>query len=66
METVSRRKSDLYCVKETRYRGGHCCIIIKLNKTYLKLQFDYNSVGTNSLRIMGNEHVTLHVIDLQT
>ena len=44
----------------------HECIIIKLNKTYLKLQFDYNSVGTNSLRIMDNEHVTLHAIDFQT
>ena len=43
-----------------------CNFVIKLNKPYLKLQFDYNSVGTNSLRIMGNELVTLHVIDLQT
>ena len=27
--------------------------IIKLNETYLKVKFDFNSVGTNSLRIMG-------------
>ena len=27
VETLSRRKVDLCCVQETRYRGGHCRII---------------------------------------
>ena len=27
--------------------------IIKLNETYLKMKLDFNSVGTNSLRIVG-------------
>ena len=30
------------------------------------MKFDCNSVVTNSLRIIGNEHVTPQVVDLQT
>ena len=30
------------------------------------MKFDLISVGTNSLRIIGNEHVTPQVFDLQT
>ena len=30
------------------------------------MKFDFNSVGTNSLRIMGNELLTPHVTNPQT
>ena len=45
VETLCRRKEDLYCVQETRYRGGHCCIIKGKDSGY-KLFWSGNSKGT--------------------
>ena len=43
--TLSRRKVDLCCVQETRYRGGHCLIITGKDSRY-KLFWSGNSKGT--------------------
>ena len=45
VETLSRRKVDLCCVQETRYRDGHCCII-KGKESRYKLFWSGNSKGT--------------------
>ena len=45
VETLSRRKVDLCCVQETRYRGGHCRIITGKDSKY-KLFWSGNSKGT--------------------
>ena len=45
VETLSRRKVDLCCVQETRYRGGHCRIITGKDSRY-KLFWSGNSKGT--------------------
>ena len=45
VETLSRRKVDLCCVQETRYRGGHCRIITGRDSRY-KLFWSGNSKGT--------------------
>ena len=45
VETLSRRKVDLCCVQETRYRGGHCCIIKGKDSRY-ELFWSGNSKGT--------------------
>ena len=45
VETLSRRKVDLCCVQETRYRGGHCRIIKGKDSRY-KLFWSGNSKGT--------------------
>ena len=45
VETLSRRKVDLCCVQETRYCGGHCCIIKDKDSRY-KLFWSGNSKGT--------------------
>ena len=45
VETLSRRKVDLCCVQETRYRGGHCLIITCKDSRY-KLFWSGNSKGT--------------------
>ena len=45
METLSHRKVDLCCAQETRYRGGHCCIIKGKDSMY-KLFWSENSKGT--------------------
>ena len=45
LETLSRRKVDLCCVQETRYRGGHCRIITGKDSRY-KLFWSGNNKGT--------------------
>ena len=45
VETLSRRKVDLCCVQETRYRGGHCRIITGKDSRY-KLFWSGNNKGT--------------------
>ena len=45
METLSRRKVDLCCVQETRYRDAHCRIIKGKDSRY-KLLWSGNSKGT--------------------
>ena len=45
VETLSRRQVDLFCVQETRYRGGHCRIIKGKDSRY-KLFWSGNSKGT--------------------
>ena len=45
VETLSRRKVDLCCVQETRYRGGHRRIITGKDSRY-KLFWSGNSKGT--------------------
>ena len=45
MKMLSRRKVDLCCVQETRYRGGHCCII-KSKDSRCKLFWSGNSKAT--------------------
>ena len=45
VETLSRSKIDLCCIQETRYRGGHCCIIKGKDSRY-KLFWSGNSKGT--------------------
>ena len=44
VETLSRRRVDLCCVQETRYRGGHCRI--KGKDSGYKLFWSGNSKGT--------------------
>ena len=45
VETLSRRKVDLCCVQEIRYRGGHCRIIKGKYSRY-KLFWSGNNKGT--------------------
>ena len=45
VETLSRRKVDLCCVQETRYRGGHCRIVMGKDSRY-KLFWSGNNKGT--------------------
>ena len=45
VDTLSRRKVDLCCVQETRYRSGHCRII-KGKDSRNKLFWSGNSKGT--------------------
>ena len=45
VETLFRRKVDLCCVQETRYRGGHCRIITDKDSRY-KLFWPGNKKGT--------------------
>ena len=45
VETLSRRKVDVYCIQETRYRGGSYRII-KGKDTRYKLYWSGNDKGT--------------------
>ena len=45
VETLSRRKIDVCCVQETRYRGGQCRVISGKDSRY-KLFWSGNSKGT--------------------
>ena len=54
VETLSRRKVDLCCVQETRYRGGHCRIITGKDSWY-KLFWSGNNKGTAGVSVCGRE-----------
>ena len=45
VETLSRRKVDVFCIQETRYRGGSCRTI-KGKDTRYKLYWSGNDKGT--------------------
>ena len=45
VETLSRRKVDVCCIQETRYRGGNCRIIMGKDTRY-KLYWSGNDKGT--------------------
>ena len=45
VETLSRRKVDVCCIQETRYRGGSCRTI-KGKDTWYKLYWSGNDKGT--------------------
>ena len=54
VETLSHRKVDLCCVQETRYRGGHCVIIMGKDSRY-KLFWSGNSKGTADVGVFVEE-----------
>ena len=50
VETLFRRKVDLCCVQETRFRGGHCRIIKGKDSRY-KLFWSGNNKGTAGVEV---------------
>ena len=54
VEKLSRRKVDLCCVQETRYRGGHCRIITGKDSRY-KLFWSGNNKGTAGVGVFVGE-----------
>ena len=51
---LSRRKVDLCCVQNTRYRGGHCCIM-KCKDSRYKLLWSGNSKATAGVGVFVEE-----------
>ena len=64
VETLSRRKVDVCCIQETRYRGGNCRII-KGKDTRCKLYWSGNDKGTAGLGVFVAEEWIKKVFEVQ-
>ena len=64
VETLSRRKVDVCCIQETRYRGGNCRII-KGKDTRYKLYWSGNDKGTAGVGVFVAEEWIEKVFEVQ-
>ena len=64
VETLSRRKVDVCCIQETRYRGGNCRIIKGKNTRY-KLYWSGNDKGTAGVGVFVAEEWIEKVFEVQ-
>ena len=64
VETLSRRKVDVCCIQETRYRGGKCRTI-KGKDTRYKLYWSGNDNGTAGVGVFVAEEWTEKVFEVQ-
>ena len=64
VETLSRRKVDVCCIQETRYRGGSCRTI-KGKDTRYKLYWSGNNKGTAGLGVFVAEEWIEKVFEVQ-
>ena len=64
METLSRRKVDVCCIKETRYHGGNCRTI-KGKDTKYKLYWSGNDKGTAGVGMFVAEEWIGKVFEVQ-
>ena len=64
VETLSRRKVDVCCIQETRYRGGSCRTI-KGKDTRYKLYWSGNDKGTAGVGVFVAEEFTEKVFEVQ-
>ena len=64
VETLSRRKVDVCCIQETRYRGGNCHTI-KGKDTRYKLYWSRNNKDTSGLGVFVVEEWIEKVFDVQ-
>ena len=64
METLSRRKVDVCCIQETRYRGGNCRTI-KGKDTRYKLYWSGNDKGTAVVGVFVAEEWIEKVLEVQ-
>ena len=64
VETLSRRKVDVCCIQETRYRGGNCRTI-KGKDTRYKLYWSGNDNGTAGVGVFVAEEWTEKVFEVQ-
>ena len=64
VETLSRRKVDVCCMQETRYRGGSCCTI-KGKDTRYKLYWSGTDKGTAGVGVFVAEEWIEKVFEVQ-
>ena len=64
VETLSRRKVDVCCIQETRYRGDNCGII-KGKDTRYKLHWSGNDKGTTGVGVFVAEEWIEKVFEVQ-
>ena len=64
VETLSRRKVDVCCIQETRYRGGSCRTI-KGKDTRYKLYWSGNDKGTAGVGVFVTEEWIEKVFEVQ-
>ena len=64
VETLSRRKVDVCCIQETRYRGGNC-LTIKGKDTRYKLYWSGNYKGTAGVGMLVAEEWIEKVFEVQ-
>ena len=64
VETLSRRKVDVCCIQETRYRGGNCRTI-KGEDTRYKLYWSGNDKGTAGVGVFVAEEWIEKVFEIQ-
>ena len=64
VETLSRRKVDVCCIQETRYRGGNCRIIKGKDNRY-KLYWSGNDKGTAGVGLFVAEEWIEKVFEVQ-
>ena len=64
VETLSRRKVDVCCIQETRYRGGNCRII-KGKDTRYKLYWSGIDKGTAGVGVFVAEEWIEKVFEVQ-
>ena len=64
VETLSRRKVDVCCIQETRYRGGSCRTI-KGKDTRYKLYWSGNDKGTAGVGVFVAEEWIEKVFEVQ-
>ena len=63
VETLSRKKVDVCCIEETRYRGGNCRII-KGKDTRYKLYWSGNDKGTAGVEVFVVEEWIKKVLEV--
>ena len=64
VETLSRRKAEVFCIKETRCHGGNC-YIIKGKDTRYKLYWSGNNKGTAGVGVFVAEEWIEKVFEAQ-
>ena len=65
VETLSRRKVEVCCAQETRYRGGNCRTV-KGKDTRYKLYWSGNYKGTDGVAVLVVEEVIENVFEVQS
>ena len=65
VETLFRREVDVFCIQETRYRGGSCRTIKSKDTTY-KLYWSGSDKGTAGVGVFVAEEWIEKVFDVQS